>query len=134
MDNKVIEFIKGLMQPGITVFAVLAGAYLVFTGKIAPGDAWWLVLGVIGFWFGKTVGLFGDAKNTTTSLKETNADLIQTVTTQSQDLATSTPAPVVNTILEKLTPAVTTTVTTGPTVTGTVDTDPDPDEYLKEIS
>jgi hypothetical protein len=136
LSDKLINFIKGLMQPAITIVSIIIILFILIYGKTgAPYDQLFgLALGVVAFWFGKTIGLFADTKTQSIVTGNEKADLIQTVATQSQDLANSTPAPVVNTILEKLTPAVTTTVNTGSTVAATVPTDPDPDEYLKGIS
>jgi hypothetical protein len=107
IGDKLIEFIKGLMQPSITVFALLVGGYLVFGGKIPAGDAWWVVLAVFGFWFGKTVGLFGSGKNETASLTSTQNDLVSVIKQQqatiaynSQDLAASVPLSAVQVIAD----------------------------------
>ncbi len=137
LSDKLINFIKGLMQPAVTLVSLFIIVYILLFGKTgAPYDQLLaLAFGVVAFWFGKNIGLFGNAKVQTTTTANEKADLIQTVATQSQDLATSTPAPVVNAIIEKLTPVVTATVNTGSTMAApAVNTDPDPDEYLKGIS
>lgn len=58
IDN-VIGFIKGLMQPLVTLLALMVAWFLVVNKLVDPKDAWLLVIGVIAFWFGKTAGLFG---------------------------------------------------------------------------
>jgi hypothetical protein len=135
MDQKVIDFLKGLMQPMFSVLAAFIVVRLLLTG-FDQSLLFWLAAGVLGFWFGKTIGLFGDAKVQSTAATQEKTDLIQTVAAQSQDLATSVPAPVVNAIMEKLnTPIVTATTNSGSTAAAQPSTgDPDPDAYLKEIS
>ncbi len=133
-QTQLIEFIKGLMQPGITIFAVLTGAYLVFGDKIASEQAWWLVVGIFGFWFGKTVGLFGNGK-APESIADTNKDLISVIkgqqnviNNQSIDLGASVPVAVVEGKA-----ATVTQVTTPSTTTVTADTD-NPDAYLTKLT
>jgi len=133
VKDLVIEFIKGLMQPVITVFALWVGYNLIATGKIQPDQAWIIPIGVIGFWFGKTIGLFGDAKTATTTNADTTTKLTEIVSNlqeqsavQAQDLATSVPVAVVKDLVSKVAPTVTATTTSG--------ADPDPEAYLKEIS
>jgi hypothetical protein len=99
--NNFLDLTKGLMQPAITVFTILVGAYLIFGDKIAAENAWWLVLGVFGFWFGKTVGLFGNGKAPELAA-DANKDLIAVVAAQQNtinnaalDLGASVPVEVV---------------------------------------
>jgi hypothetical protein len=136
MEEKVISFLKGLMQPAITIVALIIILFILIYGKTgAPYDQlFWLACGVVGFWFGKTIGLFGDAKtatttnaDTTTKLTEIVANLQEQSAIQGQDLATSVPVAVVKDLVSKVNaPTVTATTTSG--------ADPDPEAYLKEIS
>jgi len=129
MDEKIIDFIKGLMQPGITLMAIFILLYILVFGKTgAPFDElFWLGAGVVGFWFGKTVGLFGNGKApTSTATTDTSKDNVikgltevvrsqaSTIDQASYNLANSVP----NEVVEKVvgTPVVTATTTTAATV------------------
>jgi len=54
----VIAFIKGLMQPLITVFALMVGASLVTSGKVSAEQAWLIPVGVIAYWFADKSGIW----------------------------------------------------------------------------
>jgi hypothetical protein len=128
------DFFKKLMQPAITIAVVIVFIGFSLSGRFNADQVWQIVVGVILFWFGYTAFKFGTGNDTPAT--KTTTDLTDVVATQSQDLATSVPAPVVKAILEKINaPTVTTTTATGSTVAnGGVSNDPDPDAYLKEIS
>jgi len=136
-QEQLITFIKGLMQPSITVFVILVGAFLVFGNKIDPNQAWWLVVGVFGFWFGKTVGLFGNGKApeiTAESNAGTIANLTSVVKAQQNtinnatlDLGASVPLAAVQTpVAAPAAPP----VPTAPAAAGT----DDPDTVLAQLA
>jgi hypothetical protein len=54
IDKRIIEFIKGLMQPAITV--VMAIVFLGYAGQklFTTDQVWQVVVGVLVFWFGYT--------------------------------------------------------------------------------
>jgi len=54
----VIAFIKGLMQPLITVFALMVGSSLVTSGKVSAEQAWLIPVGVIAYWFADKSGIW----------------------------------------------------------------------------
>ena len=65
--DSIISFIKGLMQPLITIFALYVGASLISSGKVTADQAWLIPVGVIAYWFADKSGiwdaLFGKAKS-----------------------------------------------------------------------
>jgi len=136
--QQIIDFIKGLMQPMFSVLAAFIVVRLLLTG-FDQSLMFWLAAGVLGFWFGKTIGLFGDMKTSTTTNASTIEKLTETVNNlqeqsaiQAQDLATSTPAPVVNAILAKINqPTVTATTTTTSTP---ISVEPDIETAIKKAA
>lgn len=52
METKVIEFIKGLMQPAITVVILWQFVSMVQTGRIDPENVWQLTIGILAYWLG----------------------------------------------------------------------------------
>jgi hypothetical protein len=54
----VIAFIKGLMQPLITVVGLGMGWFLVMTGKVSPDQAWLIPVGIIAYWFADKSGIW----------------------------------------------------------------------------
>lgn len=72
MDEKIIEFIKGLMQPLITIIAVII-LFVLVTNNYDPDKMFALAGGVLLFWFGytglKNFTFTGSAKNTTVEMK-----------------------------------------------------------------
>jgi len=139
LETQLIDFIKGLMQPSITVMAMMIVIYVLLTGKTgAPYDQLlWLSYGVVGFWFGKTVGLFGNGK-APESIADTNKDLVSVIkgqqnviNNQSIDLGASVPVAVV----QNGTTPVVTPVTSAATTTATAPADNDnPDTVLAQLA
>ncbi len=134
--DKFLKLVKGLMQPAITLMAIYLVLNLVLTGKVSGETAWMLPAGIVVYWFTDKMGIwdliFGKFKNSSVSTaNQEKADLIQTVAVQSQDLASSTPAPVVKALIEKLTPVAPEAQAPSPAPTNV---DPDPEAYLQEIS
>ena len=138
VKDLVINFIKGLMQPMITVFSLWLAYFLVSTNKISAEQAWVIPLVVIGYWFADKSGildlLFSKFKGTNITSNESAVEALasvaksqaSTIANAAIDLGASVPMDkVVN-------PTVNTTVNTGST--SAAPTDPDPDEYLEEIS
>lgn len=72
-SDVIISFIKGLMQPIITIFALYVGASLIAEGKVTADQAWLIPVGVIAYWFADKSGiwdtLFGKAKSSGESPK-----------------------------------------------------------------
>ena len=56
--DTVIGFIKGLMQPLITVFALMVGGQLISSGKVSAEQAWLIPVGVIAYWFADKSGIW----------------------------------------------------------------------------
>ncbi len=54
MDQKIIDFIKGLMQPALTMVAVVLLFVMSANGAFPAGDVFKVVVGIIIFWFGYT--------------------------------------------------------------------------------
>lgn len=132
LSDKLINFIKGLMQPMFSVLAAFIVVRLLLTG-FDQSLMFWLAAGVLGFWFGKTIGLFGDMKTTAATNSSTIEKLTDTINNlqeqsaiQSQDLATSVPVSAIKEIIK--TPTVTTTTSTGSTV---ADSDAELDAMLE---
>jgi len=56
--DTVIGFINALMQPLITVFALMVGGNLITTGKVSAEQAWLIPVGVIAYWFADKSGIW----------------------------------------------------------------------------
>lgn len=54
MDTKIVDFIKGLMQPALTLVAICLFWAMSVAGKFPPEDVYKVVVGIILFWFGYT--------------------------------------------------------------------------------
>jgi len=54
METKIIDFIKGLMQPALTVVAVILLFAMSVSGQFPADDVFKVVIGIIIFWFGYT--------------------------------------------------------------------------------
>ncbi len=135
-QEQFITLIKGLMQPMFSVLAAFIVVRLLVSG-FDQSMLFWLAAGVVGFWFGKTIGLFGNGKVpeiTASSTAETTQDLIKviknqaaTINNQSIDLGASVPV----TVVEGKAAPVVTPVTTPPTSTSDGD---NPDTYLANLA
>jgi hypothetical protein len=133
MDQKIIDFLKGIMQPAITIAMVIVFVSFALAGKFTSDQVWQIVVGIIVFWFGYTAFKFGTGgiastetpTDTTNSLVKVIAQQTSALDNAAQNLAESVPV--------SATPSVTSTVAagTGDTIKTT---DPDPDAYLKEIN
>lgn len=92
MDEKIIEFIKGLMQPLITIIAVII-LFVLVTNNYDPDKMFALAGGVLLFWFGytglKNFTFTGSAKNTTVEMKPKD----ETPKADEQTAAQDEPAP-----------------------------------------
>jgi len=124
LKDTIIEGIKGLMQPMFSVLAAFIVYRLATTG-FDQNQLFWLAVGVVGFWFGKTVGLFGNGKApeiTASSAAETTADLVKVIKNQAAtinnaalDLGASVPVAVVEgKAAPVVTPAATPAASTAP--------------------
>jgi hypothetical protein len=100
----VIGFIKGLMQPIITIFALYVGASLIASGKVSAEQAWLIPIGVITYWFADKSGiwdtLFGKTKaaaaiDTTQGLMQVVKAQQNTINNAALDLGASVPVEVV---------------------------------------
>jgi len=135
-QEQLITLIKGLMQPMFSVLAAFIVVRLLMTG-FDQGQLFWLAAAVVGFWFGKTVGLFGNGK-APESIADTNKDLIaivkgqqNVINNQSIDLGASVPVAVV----QNGTTPVVTPVTSAATTTATAPADNDnPDTVLAQLA
>lgn len=54
MQEKLLDFIKGLMQPALTVVAVILFASMSLGGQFAADDVFKVLVGIFLFWFGYT--------------------------------------------------------------------------------
>lgn len=86
MDKKVIDFIKGLMQPALTAVAIVIFAILSLNGTFPGGDVFQVVVGIIIFWFGYT-GLKNFNFNKDDSKKASSQAVTSATTGEAGDLS-----------------------------------------------
>ena len=92
MDEKIIEFIKGLMQPLITIIAVVI-LFVLVTNNYDPDKMFALAGGILLFWFGytglKNFTFTGSTKPTIVEMKPKD----ETPKADEQTVAQDEPAP-----------------------------------------
>jgi len=84
MDQKIIDFIKGLMQPALTLVAIVLLFMMSVSGAFPSGDVFKVVVGIILFWFGytgiKNFTFTGNGKSNGTTPKANGGTSTATVT------------------------------------------------------
>ena len=97
----IIDFIKGLMQPLVTLLAIWIVYYLVSGGLVTAEQAWVIPLVVFGYWFADKSGILEMLFSKVNATKDDSRllDIIQrqhtTIANQAYDLGESVPKDIV---------------------------------------
>jgi len=65
MSEKIIAFLKGVMQPMLTIAMVIVFVGFAMAGKFSADQVWQVCVGIIVFWFGYTAFKFGTGSSGT---------------------------------------------------------------------
>jgi len=65
MSEKIIAFLKGVMQPMLTIAMVIVFVGFAMAGKFTSDQVWQVCVGIIVFWFGYTAFKFGTGNSGT---------------------------------------------------------------------
>jgi len=65
MSEKIIAFLKGVMQPFLTVAMIIVFVAFAMSGKFTADQVWQVCVGIIVFWFGYTAFKFGTGSSGT---------------------------------------------------------------------